>query len=259
LALIQAEGLEKKFGSSMAVDGLSFDVNQGEVFGLLGPNGAGKTTTIRLLACLISPTGGWAKVSGFNVAEEPTKVRERVGILAENPCLYERLTAYENLKLMAHLYDLPRREHKEKIRAILRFFDLEKNANHLVSTFSGGMIRKLEIGQAVLHRPKVLFLDEPTVGLDPIAKQNVWKHLRELNAKFQGELNPTRPEELRRQRVKDAWAEQKVIRSIMVFLHSNGVSTSQAVRIYKTYGEAAIEKVASSIKQFGFRQPIVSL
>jgi len=168
LALIQAEGLEKKFGSTMAVDGLSFEVNEGEVFGLLGPNGAGKTTTIRLLACLISPTGGWAKVSGFNVAEQPAKVRERVGLLTENPCLYERLTAYENMNFFAEAYGISiEAERRKRIYQLLEFFDLWDKRSQKVATFSKGMKQKMAIARALLHRPEVLLLDEPTAGLDP--------------------------------------------------------------------------------------------
>ena len=166
----------------MAVDGLSFDVNAGEVFGLLGPNGAGKTTTIRLLACLISPTGGWAKVSGFNVAEEPMKVRERVGILTENPCLYERLTAYENMNFFAEAYGISiEAERRKRIYELLEFFDLWDERSRKVATFSKGMKQKMAIARALLHRPEVLLLDEPTAGLDPESAMEVRDMVMQLS------------------------------------------------------------------------------
>lgn len=166
----------------MAVDGLSFDVNEGEVFGLLGPNGAGKTTTIRLLACLISPTGGWAKVSGFNVAEEPTKVRERVGILTENPCLYERLTAYENMNFFAEAYGISvEADRRKRIYELLEFFELWDKKSLKVATYSKGMKQKLAIARALLHRPEVLLLDEPTAGLDPESAMEVRDMVMQLS------------------------------------------------------------------------------
>lgn len=182
--IISVQELTKKFGNFVAVDNISFSVNHGEIFAFLGPNGAGKTTTIKMLITLLRPTSGHGSIDKFDVVSDSANVRRIIGYVPQMISVDGTLTAYENLKLMAQLYDIPSREHKERINEILRFFDLEKNANALVRTFSGGMIRKLEIGQAVLHRPKVLFLDEPTTGLDPIAKQNVWKHLLELNSKF---------------------------------------------------------------------------
>jgi ABC-2 type transport system ATP-binding protein len=184
LAGIQAEGLEKKFGSVMAVDGLSFEVDEGEVFGLLGPNGAGKTTTVRLLACLISPTSGWAKICGFNIAEEPTKVRERVGILTENPCLYERLTAYENMDFFAQAYGISLEvDRRKRIRELLEFFDLWDGKTQKVATFSKGMKQKLAIARAVIHRPLVLLLDEPTAGLDPESAMSVRDMVTQLSTR----------------------------------------------------------------------------
>lgn len=182
--VIRIEGLTKKFGKFIAVDDVTLSVDEGEIFAFLGPNGAGKTTTIKMLITLLGPTSGRGKIGQYDFVSDPSNVRRIIGYVPQMISVDGSLTAYENLKLMAQLYDIPSGEQKSRIDEILKFFDLEKNAHSLVKTFSGGMIRKLEIGQAVLHRPKVIFLDEPTTGLDPIAKQNVWEHLLELNSKF---------------------------------------------------------------------------
>ena len=182
--IITINKLTKKFGNFIAVDNISFSVNSGEIFAFLGPNGAGKTTTIKMLITLLSPTSGHGSIDEFDIVTNSVDVRRIIGYVPQMISVDGALTAYENLKLMAQLYDIPANEQTKRINEILKFFNLENNANSLVRTFSGGMIRKLEIGQAVLHRPKVLFLDEPTTGLDPIAKQNVWQHLLELNSKF---------------------------------------------------------------------------
>ncbi len=165
---IEAEDLTKTFGSLTAVDHLSFRVDQGEVFGLLGPNGAGKTTTVRMLACLISPSRGSAKVGGYDITRDSMKVRQTVGILTENPSLYERLTAYENMDFFAEAYGLSDlHEKSNRIRELLEFFDLWDRRNDKVATFSKGMKQKLAIARALVHNPPILFLDEPTAGLDP--------------------------------------------------------------------------------------------
>ena len=179
---IQVQQLTRKFGSFAAVDGLSFEVHEGEVFGLLGPNGAGKTTTIRLLTCLISPTRGSATVCGFEVTQEPTKVRELVGILTENPCLYERLTAYENMDFFAQAYGVSiRDERTDRIRELLDFFDLWEKRKQKVAHLSKGMKQKLAIARALVHRPQVLLLDEPTAGLDPESATEVRNMITRLS------------------------------------------------------------------------------
>lgn len=171
---IQASELQRTFGSVTAVDGLSFEVKEGDVFGLLGSNGAGKTTTIRILACLLSPTGGTAKVCGFAVTDQPAKVRERVGILTENPCLYERLTAFENMDFFAKAYGVSSEtERRQSIRQVLDFFGLWDRRADKVAYFSKGMKQKLAIARALVHAPPVLLLDEPTAGLDPKSAKEV--------------------------------------------------------------------------------------
>jgi len=171
---IEAEGLTKMFGSLTAVDHLSFKVEEGEIFGLLGPNGAGKTTTVRMLACLISPSGGSAKVGGYDIIQDSLKVRQIVGILTENPSLYERLTAYENMDFFAEAYGLSNvQEKRNRIRELLEFFELWERRNDKVATFSKGMKQKLAIARALVHNPPILFLDEPTAGLDPESSKEV--------------------------------------------------------------------------------------
>ena len=171
---IETEGLTRRFGSLTAVDHLSFEVGEGEVFGLLGPNGAGKTTTVRMLACLISPSEGSAKVGGYDIDRDSLKVRQIVGILTENPCLYERLTAYENMDFFAEAYDLSDvQEKRNRIRELLGFFELWERRNDKVATFSRGMKQKLAIARALVHKPPILFLDEPTAGLDPESSKDI--------------------------------------------------------------------------------------
>jgi ABC-2 type transport system ATP-binding protein len=174
MSRIETEGLTKYYESLVAVDHLTFKVEEGEVFGLLGPNGAGKTTTIRILACLISPSEGSAKVSGYKIDKDPLAVRQTVGILTENPSLYERLTAQENMDFFAEAYNLSEPQEKaERIRELLEFFDLWERRNDKVATFSKGMKQKLAIARALVHNPPILFLDEPTAGLDPESAKEV--------------------------------------------------------------------------------------
>lgn len=179
--MIETENLTRQYSNITAVDGVTFKVERGEVFGFLGPNGAGKTTTIRMLACLISPTKGTATVAGYNIQKDPLKVRQSVGILTENPSLYERLTAYENMDFFAQAYGLtdPAERHK-RIRELLEFFNLWDRRNDKAGTFSKGMKQKLAIIRATVHKPPVLFLDEPTAGLDPESA----KEIRDLMAQL---------------------------------------------------------------------------
>ena len=179
-AAIETRGLTRRFGALTAVDALSLGVEPGEVFGLLGPNGAGKTTTIKMLITLLPPTAGDATVAGYDVIHEQRLVRRSIGYVPQLLSSDGALSARENLEISARLYHLPAPERRERIADALRFMGLEDVADSLVRTFSGGMIRRLEIAQAMLHRPPVLFLDEPTVGLDPVARRAVWEHVRRL-------------------------------------------------------------------------------
>ena len=179
---IETEGLTKRFGTLTAVDHLSFRVNPGEIFGLLGPNGAGKTTTIRMLASLIAPTEGCARVGGHDVVKESLRVREMVGILTESPSLYDRLTAEENMEFFAEAYGITDRSDRSKrIRELLEFFDLWERRNDKAGGFSKGMKQKLALARALVHSPEILFLDEPTSGLDPRSAKDIRDLMEELS------------------------------------------------------------------------------
>lgn len=182
--IIEVAHLVKRFKDFAAVDDISFTVGGGEIFAFLGPNGAGKSTTIKMLITLLAPTSGTATIDGHDIVRQAAEVRNTIGYVPQMISVDGSLTAWENLMLMARLYDIPRAERKERVREMLSFLMLEGHKNALVRTFSGGMVRKLEVGQAMLHRPKALLLDEPTTGLDPIARQNVWEHLFDLRGRF---------------------------------------------------------------------------
>jgi ABC-2 type transport system ATP-binding protein len=180
MEIIETEELTRRFNSLTAVDRLSITVKTGETFGLLGPNGAGKSTTIKMLITLLPPTSGVARVAGYDIAHQAGKVRQAIGYVPQLLSVDSSLTAYENLLIFAKLYEIPRREIHQRAMDSLIFMGLEDAADKLVSHFSGGMIRRLEVAQAMMHRPRVLFLDEPTVGLDPIARMTVWEHIAKL-------------------------------------------------------------------------------
>jgi ABC-2 type transport system ATP-binding protein len=176
-AVLTTHELTRSFGSLVAVDRLTVEVLGGEVFGLLGPNGAGKTTTIKMLTTLLPPTSGSASVAGFDVVRQPTATRRAIGYVPQLISVDAQVTGYENLWVFARLYRIPRRERDQRIREALEFMGLASYADVLVKNYSGGMIRRLEIAQAMMHRPHVLFMDEPTVGLDPLARDAVWEQI----------------------------------------------------------------------------------
>ena len=178
--MIEVVDLVKRFGDNTAVDRVSFSVNQGEVYGLLGPNGAGKSTIIKILTTLLPLTSGRALVVGYDVTKQAMSVRRRIGYVPQALSADGTLTGYENLMVFTKLYDLPRSTRESKVRNVLTVMGLEEAADKMVRTYSGGIIRLLEVGQAMLHQPEVLFLDEPTVGLDPVARKTVWEHLGQL-------------------------------------------------------------------------------
>ncbi len=174
------DGLRKSFDDIVAVDGVTFDVAAGESFGFLGPNGAGKSTTINILCTLLRPTGGSASVAGFDVATRPADVRRHIGLVFQDPTLDEYLTAEENLRFHAELYGVPRETTEDRLRDVLEMVELWERRKGIVATFSGGMRRRLEIARGLLHSPRVLFLDEPTVGLDPQTRAHIWSYIEEL-------------------------------------------------------------------------------
>ena len=180
MSSIEVIHLTKRFGPLTAVDDISFRVEDGEVFGFLGPNGAGKTTTINVLCTLMRPTTGSAKVAGYDVASQRHAVRKCIGLVFQDPSLDDQLTAYENLRFHAQMYDVPHVERARRIEEVLRIVELWDRRDAVVRTFSGGMKRRLEIARGILHVPRVLFLDEPTLGLDPQTRERVWEYILEL-------------------------------------------------------------------------------
>jgi ABC-2 type transport system ATP-binding protein len=178
--LIKIRNLVKKYGNLTAVDNLTLDINENEVFGLLGSNGAGKTTTIHMLATLLKPTSGTATVNGYDITNQPAKVRASIGIVFQAPSSDDMLTGYENLHLHAMLYSVPRHTRKQRIEEVLELVGLTERKHDQVKTYSGGMRRRLEIARGLLHKPKVMFLDEPTLGLDPASRESMWKYVRRL-------------------------------------------------------------------------------
>jgi ABC-2 type transport system ATP-binding protein len=184
MTILETNQLTRTFGALTAVNAVTISVNAGEVFGLLGPNGAGKTTLIKMLTTLLPPTQGRASVAGFDVVHQAGEVRRNIGYVPQMLSADGNLTGYENLLIFAKLYDLPRHEREPRVRAALALVGLAEAADKLVRTYSGGMIRRLEIAQSMLHHPRVLFLDEPTIGLDPIARKAVWEHIQKLRDEF---------------------------------------------------------------------------
>ena len=180
---VSVRGLVKRYGDVEAVSGIDFDVTTGETFGFLGPNGAGKSTTIGVLCTLVKPTGGRATVAGHDVATERDEVRRNIGLVFQDTTLDGYLTAEQNLRLHAELYGVPRAVVPERMRQVLEMVGLWERRSTRVQTFSGGMKRRLEIARGLLHSPRVLFLDEPTVGLDPQTRSSIWRYIRELKAR----------------------------------------------------------------------------
>src|SRR5246500_2913387 len=179
--MIRVIKLVKTYGPITAVRDLSFEVKAGEIFAFLGPNGAGKTTTIKILTTLLRPTSGEVEVDGFNPSVDQSEVRKRFGIVFQDPSLDDQLSAYENMDLHGALYSVPRKARKGRIEQLLNLFQLWDRRSDLVKTFSGGMRRRLEIARCMLHTPKIIFLDEPTLGLDPQTRHQLWSQVRVLN------------------------------------------------------------------------------
>jgi ABC-2 type transport system ATP-binding protein len=178
--LITIRNLVKRYQNIIAVNDLSLDIHENEVFGLLGPNGAGKTTTIHMLATLLKPTSGTATINGYDIVNEPAKVRASIGIVFQAPSSDDMLTGYENLKLHSLLYSVPRDIREKRICEVLELVGLTERKDDKVKQYSGGMRRRLEIARGLIHRPKVIFLDEPTLGLDPTGRESMWKYIKQL-------------------------------------------------------------------------------
>jgi ABC-2 type transport system ATP-binding protein len=179
--MISVRNLTKRFGDLAAVQDVSFNVKKGEVFAFLGPNGAGKSTTIKMLTTLLAPSSGSVEIDGLDPAKHPNQVRKRIGIVFQDPSLDTELTAYENIEFHGVLYHVPKGVRRERIAMLLELFGLWDRRNHFVKEFSGGMKRRLEIARCLLHTPKIIFLDEPTLGLDPQTRHQLWTQVRRLN------------------------------------------------------------------------------
>jgi ABC-2 type transport system ATP-binding protein len=184
VSVLETQGLTRRFGALIAVDRLTLSVEAGEVFGLLGANGAGKTVTMKMLTTLLRPSAGNARVAGFDIVSHAAQVRRVIGYVPQLVSADGALTGYENLLIFAKLYDIRRAERKERIEEALAFMGLAEFSDKLVREYSGGMIRRLEIAESMLHRPPVLFLDEPTVGLDPVACDAVWERVEDLRRQY---------------------------------------------------------------------------
>ena len=181
---VKTTELTRRFGDLTAVDHIDLEIPSGGIFGLLGSNGAGKSTVIKMLTTLLAPTSGTAEVGGFDIIKDPAKIRGRIGYVPQLLSADGALTGYENLMLSARLYDLPRLERSARISEAITLMGLTDSAKKLVKTYSGGMMRRLELAQAMLHRPAILFLDEPTIGLDPVARHVVWDRLQDLRRDY---------------------------------------------------------------------------
>jgi ABC-2 type transport system ATP-binding protein len=179
--MIQVQNLTKQYGDFTAVDNVSFAVERGEIFAFLGPNGAGKTTTIKMLTTLLKPTGGKVELDGLDPVIKQNQARQSFGIVFQDPSLDSELTTYENMELHGVLYHMPRKLRAERIESLLKLFELWERRDRYVKEFSGGMRRRLEIARGLLHTPKILFLDEPTLGLDPQSRNQLWTHVKSLN------------------------------------------------------------------------------
>jgi len=180
VSIIETFNLTKEFNGLVAVKNVSLKIEEGEIFGLLGPNGAGKTTFISMLCTLLKPTSGTAKVNGYDIIKEQSQVRKSIGIVFQELSLDNRLTGRENLEMHAGLYSVPKSERKKRIEEVLELVALSDRADELVRTYSGGMKRRLEIARGLIHYPKVLFLDEPTLGLDPQTREHIWEYIKKL-------------------------------------------------------------------------------
>jgi ABC-2 type transport system ATP-binding protein len=178
--MIETIGLTKRFGDLTAVDNVNLTVDNGEIFGLLGPNGAGKSTFLSMLCTILRPTTGTAFVNGYNVITQAAQVRKSMGIIFQDPSIDDKLTARQNMKIHANLYDVPRKVINSRIDEVMRLVGLEDRADSKMSTYSGGMRRRLEIARSLIHYPKILFLDEPTVGLDPQSRSHIWNYIKDL-------------------------------------------------------------------------------
>ena len=245
---IQVIDLTRRFDALVAVDHLTLSTAPASIFGLLGPNGAGKSTLIKMLTTLLPPTSGTALVAGFDIVRQPQDVRKGIGYVSQMLSADGDMTGYENLLISAKLYGIRHNERTARIQEALDFMELSDAANRLVKHYSGGMIRRLEIAQSMLHRPAVLFLDEPTIGLDPVAKRSVWERIRELRGRFGTAILMTTHD----------MEEADVLCDVVAFLHQGkiaGLGTPEqlksAVSPHATLDDVFIQYTGASIVEEG--------
>lgn len=243
--IISVKNLTKKFKDFKAVDNISFDVRQGEIFAFLGPNGAGKSTTIKILTTLLNPSEGQISINGHNPAKNKDDVRKSFGIVFQDPSLDDDLTARENLQFHAVLYQLKDSIKNERIEQLLKFVELWDRRNDLVKTFSGGMKRRLEIARGLLHHPKILFLDEPTIGLDPQTRNHMWQFILEINK------NEGMTVFFTTHYMEEA---EKMANTISIIDHGKIITTGTAVRLKKdtksdSLEEAFLKLTGSTIRE----------
>jgi ABC-2 type transport system ATP-binding protein len=249
--MISVRNLTKRFGDLAAVQDISFNVKKGEIFAFLGPNGAGKSTTIKMLTTLLAPTSGSVQIDGLDPAKHPNQVRERIGIVFQDPSLDTELTAYENMEFHGVLYHVPKRVRRERIARLLELFGLWERRNHFVKNFSGGMRRRLEIARCLLHTPNVIFLDEPTLGLDPQTRHQLWRQVRRLNQGEQVTVFLTTHYMEEAERVADRIAiidhGRIIAEGTAAELKSNTASESLEQAFLSLTGSAIREEEASSL------------
>ncbi|BCV21697.1 ABC transporter ATP-binding protein [Moorella sp. Hama-1] len=248
--MIAIQGLSKHYGNIVAVAGLNLQIKSGEIFGLLGPNGAGKTTTVRMLTMLTRPSSGRALINGCDVTRDLSKVKQAIGVVPQQMNLDQELTARENLELHGRLHKMPAKERQARIKELLTYVELEERADDLVSKFSGGMKRRLMIARALMHRPRVLFLDEPTVGLDPQTRRKIWDLIRRMNTEGMTVLLTTH------------YIEEAELLCHRVGIMDRGqlIALGTPGELKYKVGEVAVESFASTetgYKLFSFREEAV--
>lgn len=227
---VETGELTRRFGDFTAVDHINLQISYGQIFGLLGPNGAGKSTTVKMLTTLLEPSSGSARVGGYDVQRSAAEVRRRIGYVPQMLSADGGLSGRENLMLSAKLYGMARNHRGERIAEALEFMGLTDAGNKLVKTYSGGMIRRLELAQAMLHRPAVLFLDEPTIGLDPVARHTVWERLRDLRREYRMTILITTHD----------MDEADVLCDVLALMHHGKIAvTGQPERLKAQLGEGA--------------------
>jgi ABC-2 type transport system ATP-binding protein len=230
---INVEKLTRRFNGLVAVDSVSFSVRQGEIFGFLGPNGAGKTTTINMLCTLLKPTSGTAEVGSYDVSKEPNKVRKEIGIIFQDPSLDDRLTADDNLRFHGYLYHMKKDMIEKRIPEVLGLVELLDRRREIVKKFSGGMKRRLEIARGLMHRPKILFLDEPTIGLDPQTRAHIWDYILKMRRETGLTIFMT----------THYMQEAEVCDRVAIIDHGNIIALDPPAKLKETHNEKTLEDV----------------